>query len=162
MSQIFDPNDVPYIIPLEGDRYEIHFPPLLKKILNEQAAQLKNELSSETDLHPNLMRLNPPASLNDFQRAIDFNSLHNFSIRNTHLTNLQILIDTENEANVTEDAVASIAQAINSIRLFLGTELGIDQGDTDNILLNQSGSYHLYLLLGYLLDEIVTVISGQN
>ncbi len=162
MSIEFEPNEIPYVERVHDGTFLFHIPPILKEILNEHADHLKSELSTETDLHPNLMRLNPPASLNDIQRAIDFSSLYNFSIRNTHLSNLQALTEFETDVAITAETLNSIAMAINSLRLFLGSELGIDGGEAENSLLMQSGSYHLYILLGYLLGEIVTALSEQN
>ncbi len=160
-NPVFNQDDMPYISVLPDNSYEIYLPAPLKQIIKEQIELLTNELNTEGELHPNLVRLNPPASFNDIEKAIEFSSLYNFSIRNSHLMNLQSLSELDNKAYINTDELVSIAKALNALRLYFGAELGIDNETDNNLLLSSSGTYYLYLLFGYLLEEIISILSGQ-
>ena len=65
--------------------------------------------------------------------------------------------------HVDEPRLVAFMQSVNSIRLVLGTMLGVtDDPDVDEVTpgLDDSAEYHLYAYLSWLLDHAVRALSG--
>jgi hypothetical protein len=63
-----------------------------------------------------------------------------------------------------EAEMSSMVQAVNSVRLVLGTMLDVSEDEDDDVQrpeLAASPEYHLYAYLSWLLDSAVRALSGD-
>ena len=126
---------------------------LLRQLLGELRALLN--LPSED---PRVQRLYPSAYADDAEKEDEYRRLTQDDLRNGRLANVETVEETLAAEQLSEEQLVAWMQAVNSLRLILGTMLGISQDDQE---LNFDPSHPdahtmaLYGYLGGLLDEIV-------
>jgi hypothetical protein len=94
--------------------------------------QLLRELGELIDAdpdHPNLKRLSPPAYLDDDDAQAAFQLLAGEELRTSRQAAIASVIDGLGRDRLTEDDLWTWLQAINGIRLVVGTRLDISDDD---------------------------------
>ena len=115
-----------------------------------------------------LARLFPVAYPDDDEMEAEYQRLMRDELVQSKLSALDIVDETFGEPDggavaLDEGRLLAVMQSINSIRLVLGTMLGVtDDPDNDEVTeqLEDSAEYHLYTYLSWLLDWCVRALSG--
>jgi hypothetical protein len=138
-------------------RYEISIGELERRLLRTYLDQLRDLLLSDDPL---LRRLFPPAYLEDPDRDQDYQRLMKGELIESRFAAIEVMEATLDERYVDEGALTLWMQAINSLRLAVGTRLDvseepgpIDREDPD------FGLRVLYEQLGWLLAFVVEALT---
>ena len=115
-----------------------------------------------------IIRLFPVAYPDDDEMEAEYQRLMRDELVQSKLSALDIVDETFGEPDggavaLDEGRLLAVMQSINSIRLVLGTMLGVtDDPDKDEVTeqLEDSAEYHLYTYLSWLLDWCVRALSG--
>jgi len=129
-------------------------------------ADQMDELLDEAPDDPSLRRLSPPAYLDeeDIVREAEYQVFMADDLRKSRRASLGVLRGTAQRTDLTEEEVVRWMQAINAIRLVLGTRLGIDSDeyeidvDEDDPL---APTWAVYDVLSVLLEHTVRALSDQ-
>lgn len=106
-------------------------------------------------------RLFPNAYQDDQEKAAEYEEMVGAELRDKRLDSITIVEQTLDAVSLTEDQLNAWMGAVNDLRLVLGTRLDvteeseIEDYNTENAKFLFAAYYHL----GYILEEIVTVIS---
>ncbi len=108
-----------------------------------------------------LRRLFPPAYADDEEREAGYQALAHQELLDKRLAALDLVETTAYESTLTEDQVTAWMNAINDLRLVLGTRLDVSE-DMDAVALDdpRAPAYAVYVYLTHLLGEIVVALSG--
>jgi hypothetical protein len=137
---------------------EVSLPDEERELLGELAAQLRDLLLADED--PNLRRLYPSAHAEDRALDEDYQSLVHGTLVEGRLGALDTLDATLDQKVLTDDELGCWMGAVNDLRLVLGTRLDVSEDDQDVDPDAPDGPARLvYHYLGWLLEEIVTVMS---
>jgi hypothetical protein len=138
-------------------RFEITISDLERRVLQGYLEQLRELLLSDDPL---LKRLFPPAYVQDPEHDADYQRLMKGELIESRFAAIDVMESTLQERFVDETALAGWMQAINSLRLVVGTRLDvsetpepIDRDDPD------FGLRVLYEELAMLLAAIVDVLT---
>jgi len=125
------------------------------------ADQLGALLDGEPE-DPALRRLFPAAYNDDPEREAEWQVLMGDDLRDSRRAALETLRVTATRTEITEDEVTAWMQAVNSIRLVLGTRLDVSEEDTGDRPPDDPNAqaFALYGCLSYLLDRTVDSLSG--
>jgi hypothetical protein len=127
-------------------------------------ADQMDQLLDEAPDDPSLRRLSPPAYLDDIVREAEYQVFMAEDLRASRRASLDVLRETAQRTELTEEEVVRWMQAINAIRLVLGTRLGIDSDeyevdvDEDDPV---ASTWALYDVLSMLLEQAVRALSSQ-
>ena len=137
---------------------------LIRRLVGELRAML-------TDPEPDdssqvlLARLFPVAHHDDDELEAEYQRLMRDELVQSKLSAFDIVDATlAGDGRVDEGELLAVMQSINSLRLVLGTMLGVtDDPDADEVTpgLEDSAEYHLYGYLSWLLEWCVRALSGQ-
>jgi len=112
-----------------------------------------------------LARLFPIAYPDDDEMEVEYQRLMREELVESKLSAFDIFDDAlSGDGRVDEAQVVAVMQSINSIRLVLGTMLGVtDDPDAEEVThgLEDSAEYHLYGYLSWLLEWCVRALSGS-
>jgi hypothetical protein len=112
-----------------------------------------------------LTRLFPAAYLDDDEMEAEYQRLMRDELVQSKLAAFEVVdAALSGDGNVDEGELTAFMQSVNSIRLVLGTMLGVtDDPDIDEVTPSLEGSpeYHLYSYLSWLLEWCVRALSGQ-
>jgi hypothetical protein len=152
-----------------GDGFVIQLGPeeaaLVRRLLDELRSLLRDgEPDGET--RALLVRLFPVVHPDDPDAEDEYQRL----MRDELVQSKLAALDHVDEAlggtgHVDEPRLVAFMQSVNSIRLVLGTMLGVtDDPDVDEVTpgLEDSAEYHLYAYLSWLLDHAVRALSGNR
>ncbi len=116
-----------------GGKYELNLPDGLLELLGFEARELTALISGPDSNHPNLMRLHPQASLNDFELASEFKSMADSQILESHKEAFKLIAKFSNSIEpLTHEELDQYLRGVNAIRLAIGSALDIsDQTDFD-------------------------------
>ena len=138
-------------------RYEITLDEVERRVLRAYLDQLRDLLLSDDPL---LRRLFPPAYLDDPDHDRDYQRLMKGDLIESRFAAIEVMEATLDERYVDEAALTRWMQAINSLRLAVGTRLDvseepepIDRDDPD------FGLRVLYEQLGHMLAFIVDALT---
>jgi hypothetical protein len=152
----------PFKLKRKGDRFDVYVAPELRAGLTGIYSQLDELLEGSPD-DPELRRLQPPAYLDDPEREAAYRLLAGEELRTSRRAALQAAIQGLEQKEATEDQLWSWMQAINAVRLVLGTRLDVSEDSEpmprpagDPLEAEQSA----YLALTYLQYEIVKALQG--
>jgi hypothetical protein len=132
---------------------------LMRQILGDMRALLMLDAGDER-----VRRLYPSAYADDAEKEDEYRSLTHEELRSSRLANVDSVEASIDAAVLTEEQLTAWMQAINSLRLVLGTlldlkdddqELSFDPDDPE------ARTQALYGYLGGLLDEIVDAQLGS-
>jgi len=108
---------------------------------------------------PSLRRLFPPAYGTDDKRNAEYDALVHDDLLEHRLGSLDIVEDTLDEETLDEEGLLRWMQAVNDIRLVLGTRLDVTEDMTPPDPGEVSpGLFNVYERLGYLLANIVKAL----
>ena len=143
--------------------------------LGDEESALVKRLTGElrsllTDPEPDegaqslLARLFPVAYPDDDEMEVEYQRLMREELVQSKLSAFDIVDDAlSGDGHVDEGQVVAVMQSINSIRLVLGTMLGVtDDPDADEVTpgLEDSAEYHLYSYMSWLLEWCVRALTG--
>ena len=111
-----------------------------------------------------LARLFPVAHPDDEEMETEYQRLMRDELVQSKLSAFDIVDETlAGDGRVGEGQLLALMQSINSIRLVLGTMLGVtDDPDADEVTpgLEDSAEYHLYNYMSWLLESCVRALTG--
>ena len=152
----------------KGDRFVVDLGADESGLIRRLIGELRSML---TDPEPDdgaqvlLARLFPVVHPDDEEMEAEYQRLMREELVQSKLSAFDIVDDTlSGDGRVDEGELLAVMQSINSIRLVLGTMLGVtDDPDTDEVTpgLEDSAEYHLYGYLSWLLEWCVRALSGQ-
>jgi hypothetical protein len=143
----------------KGD-FEIHLETEERELLSALPEQLR-ELLADDD--PSVFRLFPSAYTDDPERDAEFHRLMREDLLAHHLGALEVLEKTASAEQLDEEQMVGWMQALNSLRLVLGTRLEVTEEmyeqpiDPDD---PRAPLFAVYSYLGWLQEEIVEALSG--
>ena len=144
-------------------RFELRLPAEERTFLASLADQM-DELLDEAPDDPSLRRLSPPAYLDDIVREAEYQVFMADDLRKSRRASLDVLRETAQRTELTEEEVVRWMQAINAIRLVLGTRLGIDS-DEYEVEVDENdplaSTWAVYDVLSLLLEQAVRALSAQ-
>jgi hypothetical protein len=142
------PRDGSYALTLDDRERE-----LIRQILGDMRALLILDASD-----PRVRRLYPSAYADDEQKEQEYRDLTHQELRSSRLANVDAVEASIAAEVLTEEQLTAWMQAINSLRLVLGTLLDINDDDQELAFDpddQEARTQALYGYLGGLLDEIV-------
>ena len=142
------PRDGSYQLTLDDRERE-----LIRQILGDMRALLTLDASD-----PRVRRLYPAAYADDAEKEKEYRELTHEELRSSRLANVDAVEASIEASDLTEEQLTAWMQAVNSLRLVLGTLLDIDDDDQELAFDPddpEARTQALYGYLGGLLDEIV-------
>lgn len=140
-------------------RYTLNLGPQQRELLGSLADQLEALLDGDPD-DPGLRRLFPTAYPDDIGREAEWQVFKGSDLRDSKRAQLEVLRAAAERTELSEDEVGAWMQAVNGLRLVLGTRLDVSEDqvevDPDH---PEAATYALYDFLGMLLDRTVADIS---
>jgi hypothetical protein len=154
----------PLVEPVGGGRFAIHLRDDERELLASLPLQLKELVDAAPD-DPWLKRLFPPAyhQREDAEKQQEFHRLMGEDILERRRQQLDLLASTAMATELSEGEVLGWSQALNDLRLYLGTRLDVTE-DTDIEDYEEDdpdhGLYVLYGWLSYIQDAVITALSA--
>jgi hypothetical protein len=113
---------------------------------------------------PVARRLFPPAYTDDPEREAAYELLAGEELRSSRRAALEVMRTTAASDVLTEDQVTAWLQSVNALRLVLGTRLDVSEDERDEVGPDDpdAAAWALYHYLTFLLDRIVTAMSGRR
>lgn len=135
--------------------------PAQERQLLEQLVPQMRELIEEGDSLT--WRLFPNPFPDHDKAAAEYRELIGDELKQKHLGALDTISQTLSEKKLTEDQLVSWMQAVNDLRLVIGTRLEVtEESDLDDFIGDTERSLFItYCYLGEMLFEIVRAISGE-
>ena len=143
------------IIPLENGTYKIEIPDWLGLLFRNLVEEVKGFIENKGSPLANL--LFPVAYQNDEAANIEYDSLTHEDLLQSHLSALETLVEISENDEVTEETLLQIMQAVNILRLALGTRLEILDEDDPSEITENHPDYNLWLIY-HLLGENLSII----
>jgi hypothetical protein len=142
------PRDGSYLLTLDDRERE-----LIRQILGDMRALLVLDSAD-----PRVRRLYPAAYADDAEKEQEYRDLTHEELRSSRLANVDAVEGSIEATVLTEEQLTAWMQAVNSLRLVLGTLLDINDDDQELAFDPddpEARTQALYGYLGGLLDEIV-------
>lgn len=140
---------------------------LLRRLLGEMRELLATTPAEDSKM----LRLFPPAydRDEDAEAAADYRRLMHDELVASRLDSLAAIDEVLGDENpdsadsraITEDQLQAFATSLNSVRLVLGSVLGIDDDEREDIPGVGPENMALYDYLSWLLENAVTALSSQ-
>ncbi len=133
-----------------------------RRLLGSLPAQLSTLVEAEPD-DPWLQRLFPTAYPKDPEREEEWRLLMSVDLHDRRRAQLRTLAETAGATSLAEDELLTWSQALNDLRLYLGTRLDLTEETTDADFDDEHDRdlYLLYSWLGYLQEEVIEALSGS-
>jgi hypothetical protein len=151
----------------KGDRFVLDLGADESALIRRLTGELRGLL---TDPEPDasardlLARLFPVAHPDDDEMEAEYQRLMREELVQSKLSAFDIVDDAlSGDGQVDEHELLAVMQSINSIRLVLGTMLGVtDDPDIDEVTpgFEDSAEYHLYSYMSWLLEWCVRALTG--
>jgi hypothetical protein len=145
----------------QGDgTYTVRLEDEERELLGDLPGHLASLVEAEPD-DPWLQRLFPAAYPKDPEREAEWRLLMSVDLHDRRQEQLRTLAATAGATSVTEEELLGWAQAINDLRLYLGTRLDVSE-ETGIEDLDDEDDQHLFVLyswLGALQEETVVALS---
>jgi hypothetical protein len=140
-------------------RYSVNLGADERNLLRLLPAQMKAILTDTDD--PALRRLFPPAysSPQHEEHAAEYRRLMTEDLLQRHSEALDILERTADAEELSAEELEGWMRSLNSLRLVLGTRLGVTEDDDVNK--QMSSEFALYYFLGYIQECAVEALSGH-
>jgi hypothetical protein len=146
----------PRVVPA-GDGYELRLDERERALIRQILGDMRALLMLDAD-DPRVRRLYPSAYADDQEKEDEYRRLTHEELRSARLANVDTLEASIEAESLSEEQLTAWMQAINSLRLVLGTLLDIDDDDQELSFDPddpEARTQALYGYLGGLLDEIV-------
>jgi hypothetical protein len=141
--------------------YRVRLPPEERALLRSLPAQLR--VVMETD-DPALRRLFPPAYPEDSEADDEFRRLMREELLEGKLAALQVVEETADANHLNGDQLEGWLGALESLRLYLGTQLDISEATYEEELDPDdpaAPALALYGYLSWLQEEVVAALSSS-
>jgi len=138
-------------------RFELHLDPRERELLRGLLGELRGLLELEAG-DPRLARLYPDAYTDDPEQADEYRRMTHEELKQGRLAGIELVEASIEERVLSDEQLTAWMQAVNSLRLILGTMLGITDDDQELMFDPEdpeAQTQALYAYLGGLLDEIV-------
>lgn len=136
---------------------------LIRRLIGELRSMLTDP-SPDAAVETLLARLFPPAHHDDEEMEAEYQRLMREELVQSKLSAFDIVDETlAGKGLIDEARLLAVMQSINSIRLVLGTMLGVtDDPEADEVTagLENSSEYHLYSYLSWLLEWCVRALGA--
>jgi len=145
-----------------GGGFDLNLPERERELLRNLLPQLQEVMEHPDDERSR--RLFPTAYVHDVERDAEYHRFMREELVASRLAALATFAETADATQVDEAALLSWMQAINSVRLVLGTVLDISEDDDFDTLDKNDPrlpEFALYAYLSGLLEEIVQALSGR-
>jgi hypothetical protein len=131
-----------------------------RALLGSLPGQMRQLLAEGAD--PDLGRLFPPAysAPGDEEHQEEYERFMHDDLLSRHLDALDVMEETAGADTLSAEQLEAWMRALNSLRLFLGTRLGVSEDDDPTEDLTPERG--LYYFLGYLQESVVAALSGQD
>jgi hypothetical protein len=131
-----------------------------RNLLRTLPGQMRAVLTDTDD--PGLRRLFPPAysSPEHREHADEYRRLMTEDLVQRHQDSLDILERTADVDELSPEEMEAWMRSLNSLRLVLGTRLGVTEDD--DVSNHMSAEFALYYFLGYLQECVVEALSGES
>ena len=139
--------------------FQLRLSPQERQALRSLPAQLR-ELLERDD--PSAARLFPPAYRDDPERNAEYEALVRDDLMAERLSSLQVMEETLDASNLTEDQMAHWLGTLNNLRLVLGTRLEVTEDMDPADLREDQPDAHLlalYYYLGWLEEHVVRAMA---
>ena len=145
----------------KGDgTFRINLPEHERDLLRGLAPDLRSTLIMEED--DSTYRLFPTVHADDAEAESKHQDMLHDQLLESRLAALDVLEEQADAESLSEDELTSWMQAINSIRLVMGTRLGISEetDETADIDFSQPDAFErqAYSYLGWLLEQVVLAL----
>ena len=132
-----------------------------RSLLDALIPQMR-ELITEHDA--DTWRLFPNPYPQHEKAADEYSELIGDDLKDRHLAALDTVIETLDEKKLSEEQMVSWMQAVNHLRLFMGTRLKVtEESDYDDFETEaEQGLFEMYAYLGAVLELIVRAMSGHE
>ena len=141
--------------------YAIRLGDMERSLLADLPGQLASLVEAEPD-DPWLQRLFPTAYPKDPEREQEWRLLMSVDLHDKRRAQLQALAQSAGATSLTEEELLVWTQALNDLRLYLGTRLEVGEETTTEDFDDEEDQrlFVLYEYLGYLLSEAIDALSG--
>jgi len=139
-----------------GGRFAVSLSPDERTVLRRLPADLKAMLAEPDD--PSLRRLFPAAYQDDADKEQEFRRLMQSDLVEHHAAALDILSETAEASELSEEEALAWLSALNQLRLVLGTRLDVREDDDPGE--GRSPEHQLYFYLGYLQEQVVAALGA--
>jgi hypothetical protein len=131
-----------------------------RNLLRTLPGQMRAVLTDTDD--PGLRRLFPPAysSPEHREHADEYRRLMTEDLVQRHQDARDILERTADVDELSAEEMEAWMRSLNSLRLVLGTRLGVTEDD--DVSNHMSAEFALYYFLGYLQECVVEALSGES
>ncbi len=142
-------------------RYALHLGEGKRRLLASLADQLES-LLTEDPADPGLRRLFPPAHAEDPRLQAEWEAMLGDDLRSARRAQLDVLRSTATRTDLDEAEVTAWMQAVNALRLVVGTRLDVSEDDLGPPDRDhpEAPAYALYDFLGWLLERTVASLSA--
>jgi len=124
-----------------------------------------SELLTAPAEQPATARLFPVVHPDDAEREAEYQRLMRDELITSRLAGIDtvkgVLAGTAKKVTLTDSQLTSFMQAVNGVRLVLGTILDVSEDDEVDDLEDHVPEYQLYAYLSWLLDSAVVAASGR-
>lgn len=119
------------------------------------------ELLGDDEHRPALRRLSPPAYSEDVVRDAEYQAFMGSELQRSRQAALDRLLATAEADRLTESEAIAWLQAVNAVRLVLGTHLGVTEDEAMPTSSDEDAGLHAaYQVLSLLLEELVGALSA--
>jgi hypothetical protein len=142
-------------------RWTLHLGSDERQLLAALARELDSMIEADPD-DPSLRRLRPTAYPEDDEHEEGWQLLIGEELRTTRRSQLETVRSTAERTDLDDDEVQAWMQALNALRLVLGTRLDVSEDDEGPVRADDpnAAAYALYEFLGYLLERTVQSLAS--
>jgi hypothetical protein len=144
--------------------YVLRIPSPERELICRLLDELRELLTADT-APPATVRLFPVVHPDDAEREAEYQRLMRDELVASRLASIErvkeVLAGTGKKVTLTDEQLTSLMQAVNGIRLVLGTILEVTEDDEVVEIEDHIPEYQLYAYLSWLLDSAVVVASGR-
>ena len=139
--------------------FEVRLGDRERDLLGTLGAQVRDLIEHDEDGGANVRRLFPPTYGDDAVRDAEYQITFGDELRQSRLAAIDLLCATAHQARIDETQAVAWMQAVNSVRLVLGTHLDIDE-DPEPISPRHpdAAMFYAYEYLGNLLYVLVEAV----
>ena len=140
--------------------YTLRLPPEERELLRSLPAQMREVMQTDD---PGLRRLFPPAYPDDGEADDEFRDLMREELLEGKLAALRVVEETAGAEQLTGEQLEGWLGALESLRLYLGTQLDVSEATYDTDLDPddpQAPALALYGYLSWLQEEAVAALSS--
>jgi hypothetical protein len=144
--------------------YVLRIAPQERALIVRLLAELGELLTAPAD-QPATARLFPVVHPDDPEREAEYQRLMRDELVASRLAGIEtvkgVLDGSAKKVTFTEEQLTSFMQAVNGVRLVLGTILNVSEDDEVDEIEDHVPEYQLYAYLSWLLDSAVVAASGR-